>query len=71
MHGEKIIENKRVQEIFVFAVKNEDIESIISRFISKDKIIKAIYPNMFAVTGLVQSIEESFLCIAEIGVNKI
>lgn len=71
LHGEKIIENKRVQEIFVFAVKKEDLESIISRFVNKDKIIKAIYPNVFSVAGLVQSIEEPFLCIAEIGVNKI
>ncbi len=70
LHGEKIVENKRVKEIFVFAVKKEDLDSIISRFINKGKFIKAIYPNVFSIAGLVQSIEEPFLCIAEIGINK-
>lgn len=70
VYGEKIIENRRIKEIFVFAVRNEDLRDVINRFIHRGKVIKAIYPSVLTVAGLFKSIEEPFLCVSEIGQNK-
>ncbi len=71
LHGEKVVENKRVLEIFVYAVKNEEINNIIKRFTSKGKFIKAIYPIALSVATTAKSIEGTFLCVTEIGLDKI
>jgi hypothetical protein len=70
LHSEKIIENKKVKEIFVFAVRNEEVKDIVNRFSRKGKTIKALYPNIFSVARLIKSIEDPFLCILETGLKK-
>lgn len=67
--GEKIVEHRRMKEVFVFAVKNEDIKAIIDRFILQGKVVKAIYPDIFSIANLVDS-KMSFLCISETNLNK-
>lgn len=70
LHGEKVIENTRMKEIFIFAVKDEILKDIINRFINKGKVIKTLYPSVFSVAGLIQSTVEPLLCVSEVGQNK-
>jgi len=53
--GEKVIENKKVIEVFYFAVENKDIRDIAERFHNTGKIVKAIYPTVFSVASLFNS----------------
>ncbi len=63
--GEKIVGNRKIQEVFVFAVRKDEIDVVLNRFTSKDKIVKSIYPNVLSLGSLLQSTEESLLCIVE------
>lgn len=50
--GEKIIDNKRVMEVFYYAVPKESIRNKIERFYNNGKMVKAIYPPVFAAAAL-------------------
>lgn len=63
--GEKIVGNRKMQEVFVFAVKKNEIDGVINRFISKGKIVKSIYPNVLSLGSLLRLTEEPSLCILE------
>jgi len=67
--GERLIENRKMKEVFVFAVNNEDIRGIINRFVNKGKIVRAIYPDVFAIASTISS-AEPVLCVSEAGMNK-
>ncbi len=67
--GEKLIENRRMKEVFVFAVSSEDIRDIINRFVNKGKVVRAIYPDVFAIASMISS-TEPVLCVSEAGLNK-
>lgn len=62
---EKIVDNRKIQEVFAFAVGKDEIDVVLNRFISKGKIVKSIYPNVLSLGSLLQSTEESLLCIVE------
>lgn len=67
--GEKVVDNKRMMEIFAFAVNNDEIKSIINRFIQRGKVIKAIYPDVFSIASQIGS-TDPVLCVSETGSNK-
>ena len=67
--GEKLIENARMNEVFVFAVKNDEIKAIADRFIQKGKTVKAMYPDIFSLASQVE-MDEPVLCVAGTGLNK-
>ncbi len=62
---EKIVGNRKIQEVFAFAVRKDAIDVVLNRFISKGKIVKLIYPNVLSLGSLLQSTEEPLLCIVE------
>lgn len=53
--ADKSAEEKGAREVFFFAVDNGDIDTIVERFDRQGKTIKAIYPDIFTVSHLVQS----------------
>lgn len=67
--GEKLVDNRRMKEIFVFAVKNEDIKDIINRFVNRGKVVRALYPDVFSIASQIDSVEP-VLCVSEAGFNK-
>lgn len=68
--GEKTVEDRKVTEVFVFAVSNREINGIIERFSSKGKTIKAIYPDVFLLSTMVDSVGKAVLCVTEAGPDK-
>ncbi|MFN3479876.1 MAG: hypothetical protein ACK415_05775 [Thermodesulfovibrionales bacterium] len=67
--SEKLVDNRRMKEVFVFAVKSEDIKDIINRFGNRGKVVKAIYPDVFSIASMIDSVEP-VLCVSEAGFNK-
>ncbi len=68
--GESIVENRKVKDVFVFAVKRGEVSEVTERFARCGKKIRALYPNIFTVAHLVASGEEPFLCVLETSANK-
>ncbi len=50
--GERIIENKKVLEIFYYAVRSEEIKNIVGRFYENGKTVSALYPSVFAAAAV-------------------
>jgi hypothetical protein len=53
--ADKSTEEKGAREVFFFAVDNGEIDTIVERFDRQGKTIKAVYPDIFTVSHLVQS----------------
>ncbi len=53
--GEKVIENKRVLEVFYYAVPKDLIRNTIERFYNNGKTVRAIYPSVFSAASLFDS----------------
>jgi hypothetical protein len=53
--GEKVIDNKRVLEVFYYAVPKDIIRNAIERFYNNGKIVRAVYPAVFSAASLVDS----------------
>lgn len=68
--GEKLIENRRMKEVFVFAVNKEDVDSLVNRFVAKGKVVRAVYHDLFSIASQVKSDELPVLCVTESGLNK-
>jgi len=68
--GERIIENKRVMEIFYFAVQNEEIRNVVERFYREGKTVKAIYPEAFPALSLLDSENSTEPVMGVIGTGK-
>ncbi|MFQ5736714.1 MAG: hypothetical protein ACE5GY_07610 [Thermodesulfobacteriota bacterium] len=68
--GEKLVEKRKVTEVFAFAVRNEEIDGIIDTFTSKGKTVKAIYPDIFLLSTMIDSTRKAVLCVSENGRNK-
>lgn len=68
--GEKIIENRKTLEVFVFAVKNEELMSLIGRFIDKGKTVRAVYPDTFSLAWMVRTEGKYALCVSGDGIDK-
>lgn len=50
--GEKVLENRKVLEVFYYAVGNETLRRTVRRFYDNGKIVKALYPSVFAAAAL-------------------
>jgi hypothetical protein len=50
--GVKVVENKKVMEVFYFAVTNNEIRKILDRFYHNGKSVRALYPDVFSVASL-------------------
>jgi hypothetical protein len=61
--GERIIENRKVMEVSYFAVSNEEIRSVVKRFYENGKIVKALYPRVFAISSLLKPDEKPIICV--------
>ena len=68
--GEKIVENRKTLEVFVFAVRNEELTSLIGRFIDKGKMVRAVYPDTFSLALMVRTEGKYALCVSGDGVDK-
>jgi hypothetical protein len=52
--GEQITGNRKELEIYFFGVPNDELNSVIDRFLRHDKIVKAIYPSLFSAAALIK-----------------
>lgn len=68
--AERIIDQKKTKEVFVFAVDREHIREIVNRFTSRGKVVKAIYPDIFALAGFVGAGSDTVLGVLETETNK-
>jgi hypothetical protein len=50
--GERVIENKKVLEIFYYAVKSEEVKNIVGRFYECGKTVSALYPSVFSASAV-------------------
>ncbi|RJQ17511.1 MAG: hypothetical protein C4560_08800 [Nitrospiraceae bacterium] len=50
--GEKVIENKKVLEVFYYAVTKEALKAVADRFYNNGKLVKAVYPSVFSAAAL-------------------
>jgi hypothetical protein len=57
--GERIVDNKKIQEVFYYAVRNDHIKKIAGRFYDKGKMVKALYPSFFSVAALLKQTADS------------
>jgi hypothetical protein len=69
--GERIVENKKVLDIFYFAVRTEDIHNLVERFYNNGKIVKAIYPTVFPVASLFKLQNEAIMGVSGTGRERI
>ncbi|MBI5639258.1 MAG: hypothetical protein HZA17_02425 [Nitrospirae bacterium] len=68
--GEKLVDNRRMKEVFLYAVPNEELRKTIQRFILRGKVVRAIYPDIFSLSCLIDSENMPVLCVSEAGLNK-
>ncbi len=68
--GEKVVDGKKMREVFVFAVRNDEINGIVNRFIQRDKVVKAFYPDIFVIASMMDLKDKSVLGVIEAGLNK-
>ena len=59
--GERVVENKRVREVFYYAVRNEEIQNVVRRFYDNGKMVKAVYPRVFSVAPLFEFRDEAVI----------
>ena len=68
--GEKFVENKKVTEVFVFAVRTSEIDALLARFSRLGKTVTALYPDIFLLSSMIDSAGRAVLCVTESGPNK-
>jgi len=52
---QRIVDKKKVLEIFYFGVDNEVIQDVVGRFYDYNKVVKAVFPTVFSAASLIQS----------------
>lgn len=70
LSGEKIIENRKTLELFVFAVENAELLNLINRFTDMGKTVKAVYPDVFSLSSMIRTDGKYALCVSGVGMNK-
>ena len=68
--GEQVVDNKKVLEVFYFAVHTEEIKEIADRFYRKGKVIKAIYPSVYSAAIFIASEASGEANLGIIGAGK-
>ena len=51
--GNKVVNHKKMTEVFYYMVTNDAIRNVIERFYDHGKIVKALYPAVFTAASLV------------------
>jgi len=71
--SETVVENRKVQDIFYFAVSNEVIQDVVGKFYDFNKVVMAVYPSVFSAASLIesQSPEEANMGVISTGQEKI
>ena len=52
--GEKVVDNRKMLEIFYYMVTNETIRKVVERFYDNGKIVKALYPAVFTAASMLE-----------------
>ena len=67
-------EGRRTKDIFFFAVTDEEIENVLDRFISRDKTVSYLYPNVLPLARFIHIAGEEegqpLLGVVDMGMNK-
>lgn len=66
----KIIENRKTYEVFFFAVSNNEVMNLISRFTDMGKVVSAVYPDVFSLARMARTNGEYGLCVSGVGHSK-
>lgn len=53
--GEGFAENRKVLEFFYYAVSNEELRTVLSRFYDNGKTVRSIYPSVFSAVSVLDS----------------
>jgi hypothetical protein len=69
--GTRATDQGKKTEVFVFAVKNDEARSIIERFASRGKTVKALYPDVFIMARAMALKGEDVLCVSASGRSKV
>ena len=67
---EKMIENRKTFEVFVFAVRNSEVMNLITRFTDMGKKVTAVYPDIFSLARMTRTDGKYVLCVSGVGHNK-
>jgi hypothetical protein len=54
--GEKVVENKKVMEVFYYAVPKDAVRRVVERFYDNGKTVRALYPAVLPVASLIESV---------------
>lgn len=68
--GEKVSEERRSLDVFVYAVRSEEVNNLIRRFSDKGKTVKAVYPDIFVLNHQLGRTPKPVLCVLEAGAGK-
>jgi hypothetical protein len=68
--GERVINNRKMLEIFYFMVSNETIRKVMDRFYKHGKFVKALYPLVFTAAALLNSGSSTEANLNIIGTGK-
>jgi len=68
--GEQVVDNKKVLEVFYYAVQTEEIQKLADRFYRKGKVIKAIYPSVYSAATFIASEASGEANLGIIGAGK-
>ncbi len=71
--GETVVENRKVQDVFYFAVNNEVIQDVAGKFYGFNKVVRAVYPSVFSAASLIESrsSDEANMGVISTGQEKI
>jgi hypothetical protein len=53
--GEKVVENRKVMEVFYYAVPKDAVRNIAERFYENGKTVRALFPAVFSAASLIDS----------------
>ncbi len=51
--NEKISDNRKILEVFYFAINNEVLHDVVDKFYEFGKVVKAVYPTVFSAASLI------------------
>lgn len=69
--GTRATDQGKKTDVFVFAVRNDEAAAIIERFASRNKTVKALYPDVFILSRAVALKDEDVLCVSASGNKKV
>lgn len=70
---EEIVAKRKMLEIFYFAVNNEVLQDVVSKFYDHNKVVRAVYPTVFSAASLIRGMnpDDASMGIFTTGQEKI